>query len=302
MSSIPETQALPLHEAAKRMGVNFKEANSPADKTVRANGLEFHYLQWGDPKKPKLLMLHGVAQQAHSWDFVSLALSDRYCVIALDQRGHGDTQWPSDHDYSAEAQQRDLDAVIPALGLKGFILVAHSMGGRNSYVFTSRHLDLVKALVIVDTGPGGVRTGSQRIRRFVTLPDELDSYEEFAERVKGYTGRPTWMVHGSLQHSIKRLPNGKWTWKYDKAIRSPDFKPQNWPPERLWAALEKIKCPTLVVRGANTDVLSEETFQRMLEVVPGAKGATIAKAGHLVAGDNPSGFLEALEPFLKSAA
>jgi pimeloyl-ACP methyl ester carboxylesterase len=301
MTSMPETQALPLHEAAKRMGVQYKQANSPVNKTISANGLKFHYLEWGDPKKQKVLMLHGVAQQAHSWDFISLALSDRYNVLALDQRGHGDTEWPPDHDYSADAQQRDLDAVIPALGLKGFILIGHSMGGRNAYLFTFRHPDLVKALAIVDTGPGGVRAGSQRIRRFVTLPDELDSYEEFAKRVEGYTGRPSWMVHGSLQHSIKRLPSGKWTWKYDKAIRSPDFKPKNWPPEKLWEALEKIKCPTLVVRGANTDVLSEEAFQKMLQVIPKVEGATVAKAGHLVAGDNPSGFLEALEPFMRGA-
>ncbi|MCZ6535403.1 MAG: alpha/beta hydrolase, partial [Chloroflexi bacterium] len=195
--------------------------------------------------------------------------------------------------------QRDLDGFVEALGLKDFILIGHSMGGRNGYVFTSRRTEGVKALVIVDTGPDRVVRSNRRIRRFITLPDELDTYEEFAQRVMEYTGRPSWLVHGSLQHTIRKLPNGKWTWKYDKAIRSPGFKPQTWPPEKLWRCLENLKCPTLVVRGAKSDVFSPEALERMLGVIPNSSSVVVARAGHLVPGDNPRGFLEALEPFLK---
>ena len=260
----------------------------------------FHFLEWGNPNHPTLLLLHGICQQCHSWDFISLALANQYHVIALDARGHGDSQWPPDADYSLDAHQRDLDGVADALGLRNFIVVGHSMGGRNGYVFASRRPDLVRGLVIVDTGPGQVAAGSRRIRNFISLPDQLNSYEEFVARVMEYTGRPAWLVHGSLQHTIREMPDGRWTWKYDRAIRSPDFRPQSWPSEALWRCLEAIQCPTLVVRGANTDVLSPEVFQRMLKVIPRCEGATVEKAGHLVPGDNPSGFLDALKPFLAS--
>ena len=91
---------LSLHEAARKMGVPFSEENNPSDRTIKANGLNFHYLEWGDSSKPTVVMLHGVSQQAHSWDFVSLALSPEYHVIAVDQRGHGDTDWADDGLYS----------------------------------------------------------------------------------------------------------------------------------------------------------------------------------------------------------
>ncbi len=291
-------RGLSLYEAARLFNVPFTTDARPRDGEVEAGGLRFHYLEWGRNDAPPALLLHGICQQCHSWDFISLALSDRYRIIALDARGHGDTQWPDDGDYSLEAHQRDLDAVVEALGLKGLVLIGHSMGGRNGYVFASRRPELVKALVIVDTGPGQVAASSRRIRRFITLPDELDTYEEFVQRVREYTGRPLWLVHGSLQHTIKEMPNGKWTWKYDKAIRSPDFKPQSWPTEDLWHCIEAVKCPVLVVRGANSDVLSPEVFEEMLKALPGCRGEVVSDAGHLVPGDNPRGFLEALEPFL----
>ena len=295
-----EPKGLSLYEAARRFDVPFQSKAAPKDGDVEAGGLRFHYLEWGSPNRPTLLMLHGICQQCHSWDFISLAVADRYHVIALDARGHGDTQWPPDVDYSLDAHQRDLDAVADALGLRDFVVVGHSMGGRNGYVFASRRPDLVRGLVIVDTGPGQVAAGSRRIRNFISLPDRLNSYEEFVQRVMDYTGRPAWLVHGSLQHTIRETSDGKWTWKYDSTIRSPDFRPESWPSNALWRCLENLQCPTLLVRGANTDVLSEEVFQRMQRVIPDCRSATVEKAGHLVPGDNPRGFLEVLTPFLAS--
>ncbi len=295
-----ESRGLTLYEAARRFHVPFQSEARPRNRDVEAGGLRFHYLEWGSPDRPTLLMLHGICQQCHSWDFISLALAHQHHVIALDARGHGDSQWPSDADYSLDAHQRDLDAVTDALGLRDFVVVGHSMGGRNGYVFASRRPELLRGLVIVDTGPGQVAAGSRRIRNFISLPDRLNSYDEFVARVMDYTGRPAWLVHGSLQHTIRETADGKWTWKYDAAIRSPDFRPESWPSEKLWQCLESLRCPTLVVRGANTDVLSEEVFKRMQEVIPNCQSATVEKAGHLVPGDNPRGFLEVLTPFLTS--
>ena len=286
-----QSVGLSLYEAARGMGVSFTQENQPTDKTVRANGLEFHYLDWGNPANPDVLMLHGVSQQAHSWDFVALALSDRFHIMALDQRGHGDTDWAPDGDYSIEAMEADIDGVVEALGLNGFTLMGHSMGGRNSYVWASRHPKTLDALVIVDTGPQGQRAGRDRIQQFQQLPDELDSFEEFADRVQEYTGRQREQVVGALKYSIRERPDGKWSWKYDKILRTAGARPPGWTAEQLWECVEGISCPTLVVRGERSDIFAEETLTRMGQTIPDCATATIARAGHLVQGDNPADFL-----------
>ena len=293
-----QSVGLSLYEAARGMGVSFAQENQPTDRTVQANGLNFHYLEWGDPSNPKILMLHGVSQQGHSWDFVALALSDRYHIMALDQRGHGDSDWAPEGDYSLEAQQTDIDAVVEALGLNGFTLMGHSMGGRNSYVWASRHPKTLNGLVIVDTGPQGQRVGRERIQRFQQLPDELDSFDEFADRVQEYTGRKREQVVGALKHSIRERPDGKWSWKYDKILRTPGARAPGWEADRLWECVRKIDCPTLVVRGERSDIFADETLNRMQDEIPDCSIATIARAGHLVQGDNPADFLIEAEKLL----
>ncbi len=293
-----EKEGLSLFEAARAMGVSFSQEVVPQGKYVIANGLKFHYLDWGTEGKQPILFLHGALQQGHSWDFVALPLCIDYHVLALDARGHGESQWASDSDYSLEAHQRDLDGFVEALGLEQFILVGHSMGGRNGYVFTARHPEKVKALVIVDTGPQMRSQGETRIRQFRELPDELDSYQEFATRVQEYTGRSREQVLGALKHSIRQRPDGKWTWKYDRLLRTPGFRPGSWPPERLWECLTNIHCPTLIIRGSQSDIFAPEVMERMLQVMPQSTSAVVPRAGHLVAGDNPAGFMKALRPLL----
>ena len=296
-----QSEGLSLYEAARAIGVSFAVEAIPRDAYASANGLNFHYLEWGTPGGKTVLLLHGAGQQAHSWDFISLALCEEYHVLALDARGHGDSQWSADGDYSMDAHQSDLDAVVEAIGIAPFILVGHSMGGRNAFAYASRNPEAVDALVIVDTGPTGRPQGQDRIRRFRELPDELDSYQEFASRIQSYTGRTTEQVLGSLKYSIRERDDGKWTWKYDPLLRSPGFQPQIWPEAKLWDCLAQVRCPTLLVRGSDSDVLSPEVIERMLEVVPRIQGSVVEKAGHLVPGDNPTGFLEVIRDFLRRA-
>lgn len=290
---------LTLHQAARQKGVRFSQENEPVDRDVLVNGMNFHYLEWGEVGNPLVVMLHGGSQQAHSWDFVSLALSEDYHIIALDQRGHGDSDWASDGDYTLEAHQGDIDGFVSALGLTGFNLVGHSMGGRNSYVWASRHPEVLRSLVIVDTGPVAQSRGRNRIQNFRELPDELDSFEEFADRVQEYTGRTREQTLGALKYSIRQRSDGKWSWKYDKLLRTPGRQGPAWTPEQLWDAVAKIACPTLVVRGGDSDIFADETMQRMKQVIPDCDTVTVPNAGHLVAGDNPSDFLAAVRAFYK---
>ncbi len=293
---------LTLHQAARQKGVAFTQENEPLDRTVQANGMTFHYLEWGQPGNPLIVMLHGGSQQAHSWDFVSLPLSEDYHIIALDQRGHGDSDWASDGDYSLEAHQGDIDGVVDALGLSGFHLIGHSMGGRNSYVWASRNSQKLRSLVIVDTGPVAQSRGRSRIQGFRELPDELDSFDEFADRVQEYTGRSREQTLGALKYSIRQRADGKWTWKYDKLLRTPGRQGPAWSEEQLWEAVSKIECPTLVVRGGNSDIFADDTMRRMQQVIPSCEIVTVPDAGHLVAGDNPVDFLAAVRSFYDSLA
>lgn len=290
---------LTLHEAARQKGVPFTQENEPVDKHVQVHGMNFHYLEWGNPSNPTILMLHGGSQQAHSWDFVSLPLSEHYHIIVLDQRGHGDSDWAPDGDYSIEAHQGDIDGFVSELGLQDFHLIGHSMGGRNSYVWTSRHPSTPRSLVIVDTGPEAQSRGRNRIQSFRELPDELDSFDEFAQRVQEYTGRTREQVLGALKYSIRRRSDGKWSWKYDKVLRTPGNHTPQWAPEQLWAAVGKITCPTLVVRGGDSDIFADDTMRKMQQVIPNCSTVTVPRAGHLVAGDNPADFLTAVRDFLQ---
>ncbi len=294
---------LSLHEAARRMGVPFVEENEPADRFVDANGLRFHYLEWGNPVNPPVLMLHGASQQGHSWDFISLPLSAEYHVLALDQRGHGDSDWAPGADYTLDAMVADLDALIPTLGLDGgkFHLMGHSMGGRNSFVWASRHPGALRSLTIVDTGPETVARGRQRIQHFRELPDNLDTLDEFADRIQEYTGRTREQVLGALKYSIRQGADGKWTWKYDRVMRQRGRQDNQWSPEQLWDCWRRIDCPTLVTRGDRSDIFSGDTMQRMGREIPDCRTVTIANAGHLVQGDNPPDFLAAAQEHLARA-
>ena len=282
------------------MGVPFENKAVPQDKFVNANGMRFHYLEWGDPSGPPLMLLHGFAQTCHSWDFVALSLCDRYRVIVLDQRGHGDSDWAPDGDYTPETQQKDIAAIVGELGLGQFKLMGLSMGGRNSFTYTANNPEQVKALVIVDAGPENQRAGTTNIRSFVTQEDELDSVEDFVNRVLKFNPRRSAeQVRGSLLHNLKQLPSGKWTWKYDKILRSPDRRMGGDPEmtKRLWGYIESLQCPTMVVRGENSDVIALGTANEMHERIPNVRLVTVEKAGHLVMGDNPSGFLAAVNGF-----
>ena len=301
MTSQTEGQGLTLHNAARAMGVEFKNDALPEDRYVDANGLKFHYLEWGSPDNPPMLLLHGFAQTCHSWDFVALSFCDRFRVMALDQRGHGDSDWAPNGDYSPETQQHDIKAIVESLDLNEFVLMGLSMGGRNSFTYAANNPDRVKALVIVDAGPENRRGGTENIRNFVQQADELNSVDEFVERVMKFNPRRSAeQIRGSIMHNLKQLPNGKWTWKYDKILRSPGRRMGSDPDmtKRLWGYVESLQCPTLVVRGGNSDVIALDTADGMHKRIPNGKLATVEGAGHLVMGDSPAGFQKVVRNFL----
>ena len=248
------------------------------------------------------MLLHGVGQTCHTWDLFAAAMSEHFHVMAFDQRGHGDTDWARDKDYSRASMVKDAKAFTDELGLDRFFLTGMSMGGANSLAFTANYPDKVEALVVVDVGPRVEPKGVKHIRDFMKNYREFDSLDKAAAVIHKFNPRRSLEIirKYTVVYNLKQLPSGKWTWKYDKALRRPGANRRGTPDEtkQLWRLLESIQCPTLVVRGSGSDTISNEVAAEMAERIPNGRLAVVPESGHLVPGDNPIGFLEVLNGFL----
>src|SRR5580658_10641389 len=137
-----------LLASAADLGIPHAPGVPYRSRNIVLRQMRFHFLEWGQEDAPPIVLLHGGHQSAHSWDLVSLNLAQRYRVLALDQRGHGDSEWPRDVEYSNHAMSLDAEAFIAALGLERPILMGHSMGGRNALLLTRRDPSRLGALVV----------------------------------------------------------------------------------------------------------------------------------------------------------
>jgi non-heme chloroperoxidase len=273
---------------------------TPSDRVAQVGGLDLHYLDWGTAGRPPLVCLHGITQTAHSWDEVAPVLARAHHVRALDQRGHGDSSWAPDGDYRIATQNRDVEAFIGTVVAAPTVLIALSMGGLVAMTLAARVPELVRALVVVDVAPEVKREGVENIRNFVAATDELDSFEAFVTRAHAFNPRRSLdNIRDRLRHNLKQLPTGRWTWKYDPMLRNPARLGESL--GDLWTEIEKIRCPVLIVRGGESDVLDPEVAARFGRIVR-AEVRTVPGAGHSVMGDNPTGFLAAVEPFLAALA
>lgn len=272
----------------------------PKSQTLAANGINLHYLDWGAPAAPPLVLLHGLRGHANVWDDVAQALCDRYHVYALDQRGRGDTDHAPGGDYSTDAFVADLAAFADAIGLERFTLVGHSMGGRNSLAFAARYPRRLERLCIVDIGPTIEAAGGSRITgELRDLPSQFDTFDDALAHVQtGNRFASERVMRRRLAGQTRTLPNGKIGWKFDPAIREQRIAGTAAPAVDLWPALPAIPCPTLVVRGSETDLLTPETAQRMIDALPRGELVEIARAGHMVFEDNPDDFIAAVQNWL----
>jgi pimeloyl-ACP methyl ester carboxylesterase len=277
---------------------------SYVDKTVVVQGLTLHYLEWGDPSSPTLIALHGLRGHGHSWDSFSAPMAGAYHILALDQRGRGDSDWAPDGQYTTEAYVKDLEGFCEALQLRHFILMGHSMGGRNSLVFTARHPAMVTRLIIVDIGPEGDPRGTARItREIIAAQEEYTSFDAlFEAQQKSNPLLSPEVLRRRLTYQTKTLLNGTIGWRYDVEIRRQWREDRRPPQEDLWPAIATIPCPTLIVRGLETDVLPLQVAQRMGQVMPKAQLAHVEQAAHMVMEENPEGFLRVVRDFLECPA
>jgi len=273
----------------------------PDDHQLIVGSMRLHYLDWGGSGTP-ILFLHGGGLTAHTWDCVAVMLRERYRCIALDQRGHGDSEWSPVIEYRIAAHLGDIEGVIDALGLDRPILVGQSMGGLNSIAYATRRSDRMRAMVIVDVAPDISAPGAERIRDFASTP-ELDSPQAFLDRaVKFNPIRDPAVLRRSLHYNLRETPAGKWALKHDQRRRSDDaIRSFTEDRMRLASEVSKIKCPTLVVRGALSDVLTDAAAEKFARSLPDGRFVTVEKSGHNVQGDNPRALLDAMLAFFRDA-
>jgi pimeloyl-ACP methyl ester carboxylesterase len=289
-----------LSTAADVAGLHLDQIITPAEGHLAGSGVRIHFLDWGTAGRPTIVFLHGGSLTAHTWDLVCLALRRDYRCVALDLRGHGDSGWSAEADYTLDAHRADVEAVVEQLQLAQFILVGMSLGGLTSLAYAGRHADKLAALVLVDIGPDSRPAGRQRIASFVTADRELDSIEDFVERAMAFNPlrRPE-LLRRSLQHNLRRTSSGKWTWKYDPQLhagRSGEEVARR--RLQLWEDVPRISCPTLVVRGGNSDVFYDQDAEKLAATLPQGSWVRIAGAGHSVQGDQPKALVDALRAFL----
>lgn len=300
-----------MQACADAIGLQPPAIVQPEDRWVELNGLHFHYLDWGNAQLPPLVLLHGGGLTAHTWDMTALLLRDRYHIVALDQRGHGDSGWtPEDRlgEDNGELMLEDTRAFVEHLGYERIVLCGMSMGGMNAIRYAAHHPECLSALVIVDVGPVVLQKGVLELEQFRHDTETLRRFEDFLERaVKFNPQRRPAHLRYSLLHSLKPVPDG-WTWKQDHRPRPHGETLSNEAvqaererrSQALWQDAEAIQAPTLLLRGALSHILSDESALEMAQRMHSCHVAVIPGAGHSVQGDNPRAFAQELDQFVRS--
>ncbi len=272
------------------------------ERSARVGNLNLSYQEWGNPNAQPIIMLHGFGVSGHMFDEFADRMQDRYRLIALDQRGHGDSDWSDEGDYTRDSFVEDLEGFRKELGIDKFLLVGHSMGGLNAVTYTNRYPERVRALVLVDVGPESAKEGVDNIVRFTRGPDELE-FEEFVELAHRFNQRRTLEnIRERMRHRLKPTDGGKYTWKFDKRFRQPESglrigsEAGN---DDSWSLFRGVRVPTLLIRGSESDVLSQSVAERAATEMQRARLVVVPGAGHSVPGDNPDAFTESLQEFLE---
>ncbi|MDE0812735.1 MAG: alpha/beta hydrolase [Alphaproteobacteria bacterium] len=259
----------------------------------------FHFLEWGAPDAPPIVLLHGGHQSAHSWDLVSLHLARKYRVFALDQRGHGDSEWSRDANYSNNEMSLDAEALMDALELERPILMGHSMGGRNSLLLTRRDPSRLGGLVVVDIGPEISEEGRKLISAFVRNNEEFDNLEHFAENVRKYDPyRSMEHIERTVKYNMLCRADGKYISKCDSTPRRVGIQTGSSEDAVSLDDARAFDIPTLIVRGETSKILTPESAVRFKDALPQGELVTVPECGHNVHSQNTHGFIEAIGPFL----
>jgi len=248
-----------------------------------------------------MLLLHGFMAHAHVWDDFALEFRPRYHLIALDQRGHGESQWPEDMAYTVDDHFSDIAHFIETLGLNDLILIGHSMGGRNALFYTACSTQKIERLVLVDCRPDDNVQASKALRHLlVSFPLETGSLHEVAQTIQGlYPHLSRESCHHIANYGYKQVRDGKFVPRYDIRMRLQSER-AGYTVEDLRPFMKNVACPTLVVRGKESPFLSRQDAQTMCGLMSKAQLREIPESTHMPVQENPVAFNSAITDFLNN--
>jgi pimeloyl-ACP methyl ester carboxylesterase len=263
---------------------------------VEACGLRLHYLDYGTAGYAPMLCVHGGAAHAHWFDFVAGDLSTNFRVLALDQRGHGDSEWADPPDYSYARYAADLDEAVTRLDLRDFVLIGHSMGGMVSLVYAATHPGRVGKLVVADTtmymAEERISAMHQRGRREGSV---YASREDFVARYRllpaGSTAMPE-VINHLAENGGRQAADGSWRHKFDRNVYATRERVDGMP---YW---NRIRIPALLVKGGLSERITPAVIADAKARCPQLELAEVPGSDHHVTLDNPTGFVRAVRTFL----
>ncbi len=277
-------------------GLPWHPYKAPKEHHLLLDRRRFHYLEWGEAGQPLYVFLHGGSQNAWTWDTVCQHLARDHHCVALDLRGHGESEWAYDQDYRVAAFVSDLAQFLDRMPEKP-VLVGMSLGGLTALNYALEHSHILSGLVCVDVAPNATVSAAKPIREFVSEGFKLTRFEDFVDAAARFnTRRQKELLAFSMRRSLRRLVSGHHTWKTDPQMRhAVDAFAVNM--SDIAGQVHKITCPTLLVRGGDSAVVSQAQADAFVASLPDGRSCTVPNAGHSVQGDNPKGLIAALKDF-----
>jgi pimeloyl-ACP methyl ester carboxylesterase len=263
-------------------------------------GMQFHFLEWGHAKLPPVVCLHGGGQTAYMYEELGAAIGRDHHVLAPDLPGHGDSDTLPDL-ISRHAVAETIPALAAQMGIERAVLVGASFGGLVSITLGAAKPDFVEAIALIDVGHQLEEEGVQRIIEFMGKHESFGSLEEAAEAIREYLPHRRNVTSERLTRNLRKRDDGRWVWKHRMRSAQQLQARGNW--RDILSGLDDdartLACPVLVLRGAKSDVLSDRGAGEIASIIPDARVATVADAGHLAAGDNPESTVQLIAGFLR---
>lgn len=276
---------------------------------VMVDDRQVHYLEWGDRDAAPIVCLHGGAQTAYMWEELGAALASRYYLLAPDLPAHGDSDPIFDAPFDRHVLASSVAPLAAEFGITRAACVGASLGGITSLTLAAARPELVGAVVLVDIGHRLEDAGVDRIIEFMTKHESFASLEDAAEAVAEYLPhRRAPADPQRLRRNLRQRADGRWEWKHGLGRQMRDGGPRpgfgGW--RELVSGMDReaatIQVPVLVLRGSQSDVLSDEGAGEIAALLPDARLATIGAAGHHAAGDNPETTVSLVRSFLDEIA
>ncbi len=262
--------------------------------TTLPDGRVVSALKW-QAESPRLVLVHGTAQNAHTWDTVALALG--VPLLAIDLPGHGHSQWREDATYTPQTLSEDIAHVIAMHAPHASAIVGMSLGGLTCLALAAGHPELVRNLVMVDITPGVTSKKAKAVLDFINGPQNFASFEDLLARTKEHNPtRSESSLRRGILHNARQLEDGSWEWRYDRRGRSnnenaprasEDVESQRPDSNHLWETISNLHCDLLLVRGGISPVVDDDDVAELKRRKPSATVEVVDGAGHSVQGDRP---------------